>query len=59
MDEKRVRTERIIAGARLVLAIAAIGLVLLYPNPTDPESGSAYSVVVLYFLYAFAVVLDR
>jgi signal transduction histidine kinase len=61
MDEKRVRTERIIAGARLVLAIAAIGLVLLYPNPTDPESGSAYSVVVLYFLYAFAVVwiVDR
>lgn len=61
MDEKAVRTERIIAGARLVLAIAAIGLVLLYPNPSDPESGNAYSVVVLYFLYAFAVVwiVDR
>ena len=61
MDEKTVRTERIIAGARLVLAIAAIGLVLLYPNPVDPESGTAYSVVVLYFLYAFAVVwiVDR
>ncbi len=61
MDEKTVRTERIIAGARLVLAIAAIGLVLLYPNPADPESGNAYSVVVLYFLYAFAVVwiVDR
>ena len=61
MDEKTVRTERIIAGGRLVLAIAAIGLVMLYPNPSDPESGNAYSVVVLYFLYSFAVVwiVDR
>ncbi|MFN8008926.1 MAG: GAF domain-containing sensor histidine kinase [Terriglobia bacterium] len=61
MNERGVRTERIIAGARLVLAIGAIGLVMLYPNPADPESGSAYSVVVLYFLYSFAVVwiVDR
>ena len=61
LDEKTVRTERIIAGGRLVLAIAAIGLVMLYPNPSDPESGNAYSVVVLYFLYSFAVVwiVDR
>lgn len=58
MDERSVRTERIIAGARLVLAIAAIGLVLLYPNAPD---SAAYSVVVLYFLYALAIVwiVDR
>ena len=53
MDERSVRSERIIAGARLVLAIAAMGLILLYPNATETP---AYSVAVLYFLYALAVV---
>ena len=61
MDERTVRTERIIAGARLVLAIAAIGLVIVYPNATETDSSNAYSVVVLYFLYSLAVVwiVDR
>ena len=60
MEERSYRTERIIAGARLVLSIVAIELLLVQPSPGD-QSNEAYSAVALYFLYALAVtwIVDR
>jgi signal transduction histidine kinase len=61
MQSQPVRIERIIAGARLVLAIASINLVLLDPSQFWHEANETYSVVALYLLYAIAVIwiVDR
>lgn len=61
MQSQSVRIERIIAGARLVLAIASINLVLLDPSQLLHEANETYTVVALYLLYAIAVIwiVDR
>src|SRR5437867_3035356 len=61
MEDRFYRTERIIAGARLILAIAAIELFLSEPSQTFQQPNVAYSVVALYLLYAIAVIwiVDR
>jgi signal transduction histidine kinase len=61
MEDRSYRTERIIAGARLVLSIVAIELLLVHPSGTEQQSNEAYSAVALYFLYALAVtwIVDR
>ena len=56
MEDRVVRTERIIAGARLVLAIAAVNLLLLTEEATTAAMNVAYTAVALYLLYAIAVV---
>src|SRR5439155_4414165 len=55
------RTERIIAGARLILSIAAIELFLSDRGQSLQQSNVSYSVVALYFLYSIAVIwiVDR
>jgi signal transduction histidine kinase len=52
-------SERIIAGARLVLAITAIALGFVYEEPL--ASDPAHTVLVFYFVYALVVVgiVDR
>jgi signal transduction histidine kinase len=61
VEDRSYRTERIIAGARLVLSIVAIELLLVPPNGAGQQSNEAYSAVALYFLYALAVtwIVDR
>jgi hypothetical protein len=61
MIDPTSRTERIIAGARLVLAIAAIGLMAAAPSQISTNPNEAYSAVALYLLYSVAVIwiLDR
>src|SRR5438093_2252664 len=61
MEDRSYRTERIIAGARLVLSIVAIELILVDPSRVEQQSNEAYSAVALYFLYALAVtwIVDR
>jgi signal transduction histidine kinase len=61
MEDRSYRTERIIAGARLVLSIVAIELLLVDPSRVEQQSNEAYSAVALYFLYALAVtwIVDR
>ena len=61
MSDEASRTERIIAGARLVLAIAAFALLLVDPAATSPDATGASRVAALYFLYAVAVIwiVDR
>src|SRR5438093_1579035 len=61
MEERSYRTERIIAGARLILSIAAIEPFLSDSSKSLQQSNVAQSVVVLYFLYAIAVIwiVDR
>jgi signal transduction histidine kinase len=61
MEERSYRTERIIAGARLILSIAAIEPFLSDPSQSLQQSNVAQSVVALYFLYAIAVIwiVDR
>jgi signal transduction histidine kinase len=61
MVDPTSRTERIIAGARLVLAIAAIGLMAATPAQVSQNPNEAYSVVALYLLYSIAVIwiIDR
>ena len=61
MEERSYRTERIIAGARLVLSIVAIELLLVDSSRLGEQSNEAYSAVALYLLYALAVtwIVDR
>jgi signal transduction histidine kinase len=61
MEERSYRTERIIAGARLILAIVAIELLLVDSSRIGQQSNEAYSAVALYLLYALAVtwIVDR
>ena len=61
MEDRSYRTERIIAGARLVLSIVAIELLLVDSSHLERHSNEAYSAVALYFLYALAVtwIVDR
>ncbi len=61
MEDRSYRTERIIAGARLVLSIVAIELLLVDQSHVEQQSSEAYSAVALYFLYALAVtwIVDR
>jgi len=61
MEDRSYRTERIIAGARLVLSIVAIELLLVDSSHLEQHSNEAYSAVALYFLYALAVtwIVDR
>jgi len=61
MEDRSYRTERIIAGARLVLSIVAIELLLVDQGHVQQQSNEAYSAVALYFLYALAVtwIVDR
>lgn len=61
MVDPTSRTERIIAGARLVLAIASIGLMAAAPEQISQNPNEAYSVVALYLLYSIAVIwiIDR
>ncbi|PYV44009.1 MAG: hypothetical protein DMG06_08240 [Acidobacteria bacterium] len=61
MEERSYRTERIIAGARLILSIAAIELFLSDRGQSLQQSNVSYSVVALYFLYSIAVIwiVDR
>lgn len=61
MTPQAIPSERIIAGARFVLAIAALGLGLVYPDqPTQPWD-VARTTLFLYFLYALVVIgaVDR
>ncbi len=55
MEDRLVRTERIIAGARLVLALAGINLVVLVSGGAVFQSNGAYTAVILYLLYAIAI----
>ncbi|HVN79949.1 MAG TPA: GAF domain-containing sensor histidine kinase [Terriglobia bacterium] len=61
MEDRLVRTERIIAGARLVLALAGINLVVLISGGAVIQSNGAYTAVILYLLYAIAILwlVDR
>jgi signal transduction histidine kinase len=61
MIDEGSRSERIIAGARLVLAIAAFALLTVDPAVTSPDAIWASRVAALYFLYAVAVIwiVDR
>ncbi|MCI0417822.1 MAG: GAF domain-containing sensor histidine kinase [Acidobacteria bacterium] len=61
MLEQASRTERIIAGARLVLAIAAFALLIVEPAQSSRDATEAHRVAALYFLYAVAVmwIIDR
>ena len=61
MLEQASRTERIIAGARLVLAIAAFALLIVQPAESSRDATEARRVAALYFLYAVAVIwiVDR
>lgn len=61
MEDRSYRTERIIAGSRLILSIASIELFLSDPSQSLQQPDVAYSVVAVYFLYAIAViwVVDR
>jgi signal transduction histidine kinase len=61
MLEQASRTERIIAGARLVLAIAAFALLTVQPVESSRHATEASRVAALYFLYAVAVIwiVDR
>jgi signal transduction histidine kinase len=61
MSDDASRTERIIAGARLVLAIAAFALLMVDPAATSPDANAASRVAAMYFLYAVAVIwiVDR
>src|SRR5437870_2314789 len=61
MEERSYRTERIIAGARLILSVAAIEPFLSDSNQSLHQSNVAHSVVALYFLYAIVVIwiVDR
>jgi signal transduction histidine kinase len=61
MSDEASRTERIIAGARLVLAIAALALLMVDPAATSPDAIGASRVAALYLLYSVAVIwiVDR
>ncbi len=61
MTPQAIPSERIIAGARLVLAIAALGLGLVSPHSAVESWGTARTTLFLYFLYAAVVVgaVDR
>jgi len=61
MSDEGSRTERIIAGARLVLAIAAFALLMVEPAASSVDAAGASRVAALYFLYAVAVIwiVDR
>ena len=61
MHDEASRTERIIAGARLVLAIAAFALLIVEPSASSRGANEAHRVAALYFLYAVAVIwiVDR
>ena len=61
MNDEASRTERIIAGARLVLAIAAFALLIVEPSASSRDANEAHRVAALYFLYAVAVIwiVDR
>ena len=61
MSDEASRTERIIAGARLVLAIAAFALLMVEPAASSGDAAEASRVAALYFLYAVAVIwiVDR
>src|SRR5262245_41527426 len=61
MNDDASRTERIIAGARLVLAIAAFALLAVQPAESSRDATEASRVAALYFLYAVAVIwiVDR
>jgi|GEM_PF-1010954 len=61
MTGQAVPTERIIAGARLVLAIAAIGLGWVSQNESALSVSPAHTTLFLYFAYALMVVavVDR
>ena len=61
MVDPTSRTERIIAGARLVLAIAGLGLMAARPDQISQNPSRAYSVVALYLIYSIAIlwVIDR
>ncbi len=58
---KSSRTERILAGARLVLAIAAFALMIVENAESSRDASQAHRIAALYFLYAVAVVwiIDR
>ena len=61
MIDQIARTERIIAGARLVLAIAAFALLIVENPDSSRDANEAHRVAALYFLYAVAVIwiVDR
>ena len=61
MIDQISRTERILAGARLVLAIAAFALMIVENAESSRDASQAYRIAALYFLYAVAVVwiIDR
>jgi signal transduction histidine kinase len=61
MTSHAVPSERIIAGARLVLAISAIGLGLVYQEQYGPAGEPVYPTLLLYFIYSLMVVtvVDR
>ena len=61
MVDPTSRTERIIAGARLVLAIAGLGLMAARPDQISQNPSGAYSVVALYLIYSIAILwtIDR
>jgi signal transduction histidine kinase len=61
MTGQAVPTERIIAGARLVLAIAAIGLGWVSQDESTSRVSPAHITLFLYFAYALMVVavVDR
>ena len=61
MNDEASRTERIIAGARLVLAIAAFALLMVEPAASSRDATGASRVAALYCLYAIAVIwiVDR
>ena len=56
MEDRANRIERVIAGARLILALSAICLVFVYPEFSIRGGSATYSVLAWYFFYDLTVV---